>query len=198
MSDNGIKWCSIAVAVSAYTIEDMSHGHLLTPTRALVNDIAVTKDEIESGNSKYALYQAIGRSFAYILVSINWPNVFSNISQNNNDVFLSNIISFFGIANDQITACFTLSIIPIWIVITFILCLTPSQTPRLHIKTTTTTSDTNASTSTLLKTIAVAATTTSTNTGATSHVLTPATPATPVTPKIPLRFNFSLESRDNV
>eukprot|EP01084_Bolivina_argentea_P152444 265943_1 len=120
---------AVIVCILSYTLMDMSHGDLLIPTRALLNDLCNNSTLMKYGNEKFTFYQAIGRCLGYFVVSLNWKYIIAT-SLPTFETFLIKLELY-----HHVSICFTLSIFILWFIILFVVLFTPNQIKRLHIKT---------------------------------------------------------------
>lgn len=119
---------AVIICILSYTLMDMSHGDLLIPTRALLNDLCNNSKLIKYGNEKFTFYQAIGRCLGYLVVSINWKALIDDNSSTKLKQFLKKLQ-----LDHHVSICFTLSIFILWIIILFVMFGTPNQIKRLFV-----------------------------------------------------------------
>ena len=125
-NDTTKMWIAVWISILSYTLMDMSHGDFVIPTRSLVNDFAITKHDISYGNDKFTFYQAIGRCGGYLIVSINWKNMFKNAKMTR----LIDLLNALGLYH-HISICFTISIFILWTIMLFVIISTPNQNNRM-------------------------------------------------------------------
>ncbi|ETO28044.1 hypothetical protein RFI_09086, partial [Reticulomyxa filosa] len=112
-STDAFQYICVCVAIFGYTLVDMSHGLLLIPSKAIVNDIAENESDIDFGTTCYSIFQCLGRIVGYSIVIIDWKHVFSNLGVN------------------DFAFMFCIASIPLWISIAFVVLGTPNQSERL-------------------------------------------------------------------
>eukprot|EP01083_Nonionella_stella_P008755 25309_1 len=126
IKNSGQIAAAVIVCILSYTLMDMSHGDLLIPTRALLNDLCHDVSLVKYGNEKFTYYQAIGRCLGYLVVSISWKQIFETHLPS-----LQHLLTSLNL-DHQVSICFTLSIFILWIIILFVVLSTPHQVQRLQ------------------------------------------------------------------
>ncbi|ETN99910.1 hypothetical protein RFI_37560, partial [Reticulomyxa filosa] len=91
----------------------MSHGFLLIPSKAIVNDIAESEHDILFGNTCYSMFQCLGRIIGYSIVIVNWAQIFPHLQ-------ITEFAFMFCIAS-----------VPLWFCVACVMLGTPGQNERL-------------------------------------------------------------------
>jgi len=112
--NNEVLWLSVCIALVGYTIMDTSHGHMLIPARSLMSDIAYTRKEVDEANSRFCLFQALGRVCGTLLLCVNWTDYFAG-----------------SLFQTQFEICFVFGLIPLWLAVGLVLVFTPHQLSRV-------------------------------------------------------------------